>query len=164
MTPPSPSYDLGSPKAFPTSMGNVPHSRPPLCVFPGTTRWIKDSSGWARFFKDGVEIWTLGNKTPSYKRPEPAGVTLEDVIARYAERTKRWRESAEYASVDRFLRETILEEEGMVVDQCVCVALSSFTNTTPPLQNRSMDQLAFLETVLEILREFMSAAACSSPI
>ena len=127
----------------------------PLPVSETGTRFVKDANGWVHFMKDDEEA---GCHHVNHQRAStPMDRSLSDVLNEYERRASEWRQSAQCGEIISILREGVMEEEGLVIDACICAALGTFSGEHPYCPgDKSMDQLMLLETVLEVLRECCS--------
>lgn len=131
---------------------------PPLRVsLVGQTGMVKDANGWVHLIRDGKE-----QGPPSLcehaQATVPPGLTLDDVIQAYEKRAAQWKESPHHAELVGFLRRTVLQVRDLKLDSCVCVGIGTFAGEHPYCPGgRSMDQLAAVETVLDVLGECLAA-------
>ena len=130
---------------------------PPLRVplKEGHTGFIEDANGWVHLIKNGREQGGA-SRTDHVKKSVAAPVmTLDEVKAKYEQRMKQWRNSSFCTAMIRFFEQTLLNAQSLKLDHCACVGIGTFTGEHPHCRSEygPLDQLAALETLLEILRQ-----------
>ena len=99
---------------------------------------------------------TRTGSNPKWVASEPRpGVTFEILALRHERLTKAWKASKQYRDLVTFFTETILPNDNIKIDICVCLALGTLSGkgwtTTYRAYDHSMSQLVAFQSLVEIL-------------